>query len=75
MHKKHLKTNFFFQFLVGHTPQLGLWSDGKLELPSQLEEPSGNCQMAHIIQNLFHVSFLIFFIFSVKGGWWVGSRA
>ena len=54
MHKKHLKTNFFFQFLVGHTPQLGLWSDGKLELPSQLEEPSGNCQMAHIIQNLFH---------------------
>ena len=54
--KNHFKTNlFFFQILVGGDPSpLGLWSDGRQELQSFLEWPSGNCRMIRIIQNLFH---------------------
>ena len=51
----------------------GLWSDGRLELPSPLEEPSGNFQMTHIIQNSFHGMELmfIFLFFPLRGvgGW------
>ena len=53
--KNHFKTNLFFShFGGGEPPSLDLWSDSSLELPGPLEEPSGNCQMTHIIQNSFH---------------------
>ena len=54
--KKYMSLKNYLKVIFGEgePPQLGLWSDGKLELPSPLEEPSGNCQMTHIMQNLFH---------------------
>ena len=74
--KNHFTINFFFQFLAEgqDPPQLGSWTEGNIELQSSLEEPFFNCQMTHILQKLFHMTYRTFFVFfSTKGGAWVGS--
>ena len=67
--KMDRRKNLFLKVLVGGLPQLRSWSDWRLELPSLLEEPSGNCQMTYIIQNLFQGIIFIFFLFFHLGGW------
>ena len=38
---------YFLIFDWGNPPQVGSWSNVRLELLQPLEEPSGNCQMTH----------------------------